>query len=759
MDHELSKATRAKLQLDQISPSACAVKWKHATINLAAGQVKSCCHQSFRKIEVQENSATQQFHETKLDIKERSQMLKGERPSNCRYCWWIEDNGHLSDRSVWSSKSWMAPFIQDVANSHSGEALNPSWMELNFSNVCNLKCSYCSPIFSTSWLREIVDHGPYPTHVPYNVLKNLEGLAKLDSAQQEVLAEKFWPWFETVYSSLRLLKITGGEPLLSPHTLKVFDRIIERPNADLSFSINSNLICPEKVWDDFVSKVQIVRKGKMVSTFYLHPSIDSFGKRAEYIRFGLNFEVFQKHVEDYLEKTGGNLVFICTLNNLSLGGLKDFWTYLLDLKKRFGPRGQEVSVTTELLQNPEWQNLNILPSEFEFYLDETIQFVRKNIGDSKSDFSIFELQGLQRARDIFKNSPEELEKNRADFYRFFTEHDRRRGTSFAETFPELANFFEGCKEIDMRLSGKMGLKEFLTPMKNQIKLQVTLAPRLAEADDREGIASTAALKLTYLLEKTETVQKWIELLSSDLAEKKPLWFDGIFYGRAFAKNKCSEITAELNQTLAALEADSGVFISELRRSTYDLKSLDKIHKLKTELTRLNKSRASRDPLFYIQRLDRLNFLIHRLEVSLTCGAQFAAIVGVPLPPASVPLTPEDSSRFTQDGLFGGLYLDYATNGVEPTDCFRNAIDEKPTPQSEMTSGFQLYFGPDKVFKRKEEFDDWIETRHPDLVANGRPAFGRYLLGRLLMPHDDKSKLQARLTEMNVIQSIEVINAN
>ena len=39
------------------------------------------------------------------------------------------------------------------------------------------------------------------------------------------------------------------------------------------------------------------------------------------------------------------------------------------------------------------------------------------------------------------------EHHRKDFYKFFSEHDKRRGTDFCKTYPELADFYHKCKEI------------------------------------------------------------------------------------------------------------------------------------------------------------------------------------------------------------------------------------------------------------------------------------------------------------------------
>jgi hypothetical protein len=41
----------------------------------------------------------------------------------------------------------------------------------------------------------------------------------------------------------------------------------------------------------------------------------------------------------------------------------------------------------------------------------------------------------------------ELNRNRKDFAIFVDEHDKRRGTNFTETFPEMEEFYRMCKEI------------------------------------------------------------------------------------------------------------------------------------------------------------------------------------------------------------------------------------------------------------------------------------------------------------------------
>ena len=54
---------------------------------------------------------------------------------------------------------------------------------------------------------------------------------------------------------------------------------------------------------------------------------------------------------------------------------------------------------------------------------------------------------IKRIKDWFltDESDESLSKTRRDFYKFITEHDKRRNTDFVKVFPELEEFLQKCR--------------------------------------------------------------------------------------------------------------------------------------------------------------------------------------------------------------------------------------------------------------------------------------------------------------------------
>ena len=65
-------------------------------------------------------------------------------------------------------------------------------------------------------------------------------------------------------------------------------------------------------------------------------------------------------------------------------------------------------------------------------------------------FTDVEIGKITRLYDwmIAPQDEEQLKTNRKNFYRFFNAHDERRGTNFLETFPELEEFYNKCKELN-----------------------------------------------------------------------------------------------------------------------------------------------------------------------------------------------------------------------------------------------------------------------------------------------------------------------
>jgi hypothetical protein len=145
--------------LNAVSPSFCLAKWYQLTLYLQNGFNHSCHHPSPHKIPLDELEQNHKaLHNTNFKKEQMQKMLDGVRPAECDYCWTAEDNGHVSDRSYKSATSWAYPHIGEVVKNKTAD-VEPTYVEISFSNVCNFKCAYCSPDLSSQWYEEIDKHG------------------------------------------------------------------------------------------------------------------------------------------------------------------------------------------------------------------------------------------------------------------------------------------------------------------------------------------------------------------------------------------------------------------------------------------------------------------------------------------------------------------------------------------------------------------------------------------------------------------------
>ena len=67
--------------------------------------------------------------------------------------------------------------------------------------------------------------------------------------------------------------------------------------------------------------------------------------------------------------------------------------------------------------------------------------------EDKQAFGSLEVDKFRRVvkyMETTEYSAEKIAEGRRDFHSWFTEYDRRRGTDFLSTFPELADFYEAC---------------------------------------------------------------------------------------------------------------------------------------------------------------------------------------------------------------------------------------------------------------------------------------------------------------------------
>lgn len=444
----LVEPAKVKEKLDQVGCGFCLAKWTQVTMHLGSGINHSCHHVKAHTIPIdQVRDNPHLLHNTGFKKNIRKQMKAGERPTECDYCWRIEDNtDHFSDR-IWKSRDeWSWPDYHNIINSDTEKDFYPRYVEVSFSNVCNFKCSYCGPAFSSKWTEEIEQHGHYNFSMfnwKYNQLDEYQ--KQIPEREENPYIDAFWKWFPEAVKHMHTFRITGGEPLLSKHTDKVMQHLIDNPQPHLEFSINSNACPPDKLWNKFIKKLKTLEERNCIKKFTLFVSAESKGKQAEYSRHGMNWELFHTNLNQYLKQTNSRLVFMSAFNILSFPTFLAFLEYVNKLKIKYP---QKVKLSIPYVRNPRFLDAMIATQELvDKHLIPCLEFMEEN-------FEEYETKDLRRIVQDLQNrlsKPQEFEQisneARKMFFEFIKQYDKRRGTNFVDTFPQLYNFLKVCKNV------------------------------------------------------------------------------------------------------------------------------------------------------------------------------------------------------------------------------------------------------------------------------------------------------------------------
>jgi organic radical activating enzyme len=458
--------------IDPKSVSFCGAKWFNATTWLGSGTTASCHHPPAHQIpleEVEENYTA--IHNTNHKKEMRRQMQTGERPAECEYCWKMEDmkKNAVSDRTfktiIYTDEELQAAYDADW-----NENANLKTFEIAFDRVCNLACSYCNASFSTTWAKDTNKHGPYENLVSDGAgafKHNGDWAAPYDDDADNPYIQAFWKWWDNgLADSLDELRITGGEPLMSGNTWKLFDWYAKQ-KSDMRFAINSNLIAKDKIIDKLIEKAQGIKK------FHIYTSCEAVGDQAEYIRDGLDYDMWLNNVTRILDETEVELHCMMTINSLCLFSITEFLDEIYKLKERTGTKTPTVSLN--LLRFPSFQSPLALPVHLKDYCYNKLNDWY-NANKHKKLWHEHEKASIERLIDylVTVDAPHRRTSNPVtlwrDFKTFYAQYDLRRHRSL-DVFPKiLTDWVDSIPNTDssiMELAYKEGW--ILNPDNKNIK--------------------------------------------------------------------------------------------------------------------------------------------------------------------------------------------------------------------------------------------------------------------------------------------------
>jgi len=454
--------------IDPVSESFCGAKWYNATIWLGHGGTTSCHHPPAHQIDLEEiKTNPSAIHNSRHKKKMRQMMQEGTRPKECEYCWKIEDMGKdadgnepVSDR-VYKTVIYEDDDLRKIATLDPQFDVNLKTLEIAFDRTCQLACSYCNPAFSSTWVKDIRTNGGYQgikSDARGHFIDDAPYAEPFDRGQFNPYVDAFWRWWPELSKELEEIRVTGGEPLMTPDIYKLFDWFKETDNPNkhkMRLAINSNLMAKDELLNKFIDATQ------HIDHFHVYTSCEAYGKQAEYIRDGLEWETWTEHFERFATDARYEGVhMMMTINALCLDTITQFWDWCLSMKRKYGHHVPGISVN--ILRFPSFQSPLTLPDNLrKMYHDEISDWLADVRQKCERDANGVELlqpweqdqisrliEYLDVVKTPHRNTAEQHLLHH-DFKVFYEQYDARRGFNFKETFPRLAEWYDNIDVLDI----------------------------------------------------------------------------------------------------------------------------------------------------------------------------------------------------------------------------------------------------------------------------------------------------------------------
>lgn len=358
-----------------------------------------CCSYSENKKHLSNIHHSEFFHSKWMDDL-RAAMWEDSVPSGCKSCIAGESAGGFSNRLFSFSRAQEYDFDYTQAPTLIGQ-------ELNLSNLCNLRCRMCDSSRSSKWIAEDLAFDR-PT-------------AKLQKSG--------WTLSDSAAQSTRFLTFLGGEPLLHQDQITASLEKIAGHNRLSELTVNFNTNLTHRLNDDLL---QLLTK---CNTVVFNISVDGVGKLNDYIRSDSVWEelVQNMHWLDHqcYHIAGFNWLPTNTVTVLNCNKMEEFYRWLED--ENFNVVNPP---TAPILAIEPWM----------FAVNNLPDTVKQTLTDRYQQFATHSkwAEHMQALTEYLTMPSTEIEglHCKEEFWKFTNFLDQRRGTSFNDVNPEMADWLK-----------------------------------------------------------------------------------------------------------------------------------------------------------------------------------------------------------------------------------------------------------------------------------------------------------------------------
>ena len=413
------------MTVNKDSKAFCMAPWTHLHVWPNGNAYPCCMTHMDQPIGNARESKLYDIWNNETMRKLRLDMLQGKFNSLCNRCFELDNSGSNSLRKHMNRTfTTHDDVVESTKEDGTVEKFNMAYMDIRFSNICNLKCRSCGPHLSSGWYE---DHKKlYPN--------GNNDFPKIDHATDD--PETLWQQLVPLLDTTEEIYFAGGEPLIMEEHYRILKWLIENNRTDVRIRYNTNFSKLKFKKDD------VIELWKKFNSVSIGASLDAMGQRGEYMRKGQNWAEVVSNRERLIQEAPHVEFFVSSTYSLMNSlHLPDFHREWLE-KKYIDKHSFNINILTE----PRAYNLQILPHEVKVLVEQKIEnhinWLQETYGNMEYGHENYQHDNAESVINHWKSAVKFMYTNdRSDEISHFFDRNNKvdgiRNEKFFDTFPEL----------------------------------------------------------------------------------------------------------------------------------------------------------------------------------------------------------------------------------------------------------------------------------------------------------------------------------
>jgi len=401
----------------------CVLPWIHFH-SWPDGRVMPCCvaDSNMPVANIKDDESIIQMMNSEDYKKMRTSMLNDEPVEACKRCYDLELMGTWTMRQSHNKRRGL-DYVKDISETTKDDGeltdFKMRYMDLRFSNICNMKCRSCGPGCSSLWAQEFVDERGTEVYEQYFKTKKIV----INAAEEMNFMNKLKPYLKDVSE----VYFAGGEIIITPEHYECLDYWIENGlNETIELTYTTNLSSLKYKDKDLIGY------WKKFPKLQIWASLDAAEDVAEAIRKGTDWSRIVKNIKAIKEQVPhAQFQITPTISIWNVFDFPEFFDYMINegfITANSSPR-------FNLATNPWYANIMILPKHIKQGLMEKYKQHQAKYLDN---------QDIQNGFNMILYNLSVGDENKGgilEFKKFNDELDEYRNETLEDIIPELKEVY------------------------------------------------------------------------------------------------------------------------------------------------------------------------------------------------------------------------------------------------------------------------------------------------------------------------------